>query len=123
MRYDNAPWNLSQPLTGWEFEKEWAKWTRTDDTWYVAEAIMKVESPYTQDYCTGEILGAFNYSSTSFDPTFYGSATNWWSISGFPNIAYVPFYALTASTQADIYQGYVEKYNDAITKENFLRDP
>ena len=125
LRYDNAPWNPSQPLTGWEFEKQWSKWTRADTAWYVAEARMKLEAPQTQDYCTGDGLGALNYSSTSFDPGWISeTATNWFSISGFSDIAYVPSpYHVIAYTQADIYQGYELKYNDAKTRQYFSKSP
>jgi hypothetical protein len=123
LRYDNPTW-AAQPMRGWELEKQWAQWTRTDSSWYVADARMKVEASQTQDYCSGQILGSFYYSSTTFDPTFYGNATNWYSISGFANRAYVPSpYHLIASTQADIYQSSVRKYNDKMTSQYFSKDP
>ncbi|MBG0788008.1 MAG: hypothetical protein H0S79_23220 [Anaerolineaceae bacterium] len=124
LRYDDAPWNPAQPLTGWEFETQWAKWTRTDTAWYVADAKMKLEATQRQDYCTGVTLGGLNYSSTTFDPTFYGNSTNWFSISGFANTAYVPSpYHLVAYTQGDIYQGYSLQYNDAKTRQYFSKTP
>jgi hypothetical protein len=85
---------------------------------------MKVEAIYNaQNFCTGYKYGSSMYSSTTFDPTFYGNATNWYSISGFPNIAYVPSVYLNVYTQADIYQGSVRKYNDARTSNFLSRDP
>lgn len=123
LRYDNPTW-AAQPMRGWELEKQWAQWTRTSTSWYVADAKMKVESPINaQNFCTGYQYGSYIYSSTTFTPTFYGNATNWYSISGFPNIAYVPAVYLNVYTQADIYQGSVRKYNDARTSNFLSRDP
>ncbi len=120
LRYDDAEWNPAQPLSGWEFEKQWAMWSRTDTAWYVNNAVFGIESGNNQDFCTGNNLGGFYYSSTSFDPQFNNYAISWWSISEFPNRAYVPspYYAI-AYTQGDIKQGSVLKYNDARTKTTF----
>lgn len=120
LRYDDAAWNPAQPLSGWEFEKQWAMWSRTDTTWYVNYAKFGIESSQNNDFCTGSVLGGFYYSSSSFDPQFYGSATSWQSISGFPNRAYVPSpYHAIAYTQGDIKQGSVLKYSDAKTRQYF----
>lgn len=124
LRYDTAPWNPAQPLTGWEFEKQWSKWTRTDNAWYVTEAKMAIESTQTQDFCTGNTLGRLKFSSTWFEPTFYGNTTNWFSVSSFPNNAYIPLpYNALAFTQADIYHDGTLKYNDARTREIFPHTP
>ncbi|MDY6873439.1 MAG: hypothetical protein SVR81_05670 [Chloroflexota bacterium] len=125
LRYDNAPWNRARPLTGWQFEKMWSKWTRTNTEWSVAEAGMTLVAGQTQDFCTGEILGEFKYSSISFDPEWISdTSTNWFSISGFTSSAYVPSpYHMIAFTQADIYQDFGLAYNDAKTRHYFSSHP
>lgn len=86
---------------GWEFEKQWAKWNRTDSSWTADTARMRTYSTVPEDFCT-EALLYLDYSSSWFTPTWYGNQTSWWSISGFPNIAYVPFPSAVSETQGDI---------------------
>lgn len=123
LHYDNAPWNPLEPLKGWEFEQMWSKWTRSSTTWYAADARMKVEAVQNQDYCTGDRLGETIHSSSWFDPAWATqTSTNWYTISGFSNIAYVPSpnYA-NAYVQADIYNNYDLEYDDARTEQHFYR--
>lgn len=123
LRYDDAPWNPSQPLTGWEYEQMWSKWTRSDAAWYVADANMRIEAVQNQDYCTGNTLGGYVRASNWFDPGWATqTSTNWFSISGFLNTAYVPGpYYENAYVQADIYQDYELEHDNARTEQHFYK--
>ena len=70
-----------------------------------------------EDYCAKD-SATLNYGSVYFDPM-------WWegdlyhsliySISGFPNNAYIPFPSGWSRTQGDIYLYNSLKYNDRMT--------
>ena len=108
---------------GWEFEQQWANWTRTNSSWTVgtSSARMRTHSTAPEDFCT-EGSVSLDYSSSWFTPTFYGNETSWFYISGFPNIAYVPFPTAVSETQGDIRQSGSLMYDDAITSQTFRND-
>lgn len=111
LRYDDYP--PAPDLQGWEIEQQWSKWERADYSWSVYNARMRTYIP-GENYCTQDD-DTLNYASTFFQPTWYGNETAWWSISGFPDEAYVPFPSGWSRTRSDIYQyGYL-KFDDAYT--------
>jgi hypothetical protein len=107
---------------GWEFEKQWAYWTRTSSSWYIGSnsALMQTTSGAVpaENYCTESQL-SLNHMSSPFTPTFYGNSTNWWSISGFADIGYVPGYSIVSRTQSDIILSGGQVYNDATSSQIF----
>ncbi len=120
LRYDWYPPCGSQNCKGWEIEQQWAWWKRNDSGWTVQSAQMWTKI-LGENYCTQQ--GAtLDYGSSYFTPTWYGNQTGYWSISGFPNNAYVPFPSGWSRTQGDIYQGSSLKYNDAMTYQFWSKD-
>lgn len=115
LRYDDYPG--APDFHGWEIEQQWSRWTRTSSSWTVSSARMWTHIP-GEDYCT-ENDATLNHGSTYFTPTWYGNGTNWWTISGFANNAYVPFIMGWSWTQGDIYQNSSLKYNDAQTRQGW----
>ena len=113
--YDDYPG--APDFHGWEIEQQWSRWTRTDSSWTVHSARMWTLIP-GEDYCT-EDDATLNHGSTDFTPTWDGNGTNWWTISGFANNAYVPFPHGWSWTQGDIYQNSSLKYNDAQTRQGW----
>lgn len=109
---------------GWEIENQWSKWDRTSYSWQVKNARMKTYI-YGENYCT-EASATLNYASYYFDPSFSnGTSTNWYSISGFPNKAYVPltdYGAGWSRTRSDIYLYSTLQYNDALTTQYWPRN-
>ncbi|NMC28572.1 MAG: hypothetical protein GYA45_00685 [Pelolinea sp.] len=122
LRYDDYS-GCDRFCVGWEFEQQWAKWTRTSSSWTIGtnSARMRTYSTAPEDFCTENSV-SLNYSSSWFTPTFSGNSTSWWSISGFQNIAYVPFPSAISETQGDLYQSGVLQYNDAKTQQVFTND-
>ena len=119
LRYDDYP-GCDRLCHGWEFEQQWAKWTRTSSSWYISANSAKMRttsgSVPAENFCT-ESQVSLNYASDWFTPDFYGNATNWWTISGFPNVAYVPGYSIVSQTQSDIIEAVV--HSDALTNQVF----
>lgn len=114
LRYDDYPGcGSGVNCFGWEIEKEYMWWTRSISTWNVKNGVMKTYI-VGENYCT-ESNATLNYgSSTIAQPTWSGNQTSKYSISGFPNIAYVPLPNSGYSyTQGDIYQGTTLKYDNA----------
>lgn len=111
LRYDNYQgW-----YTGWEIEKQWAWWKRTNTSWSVSDAQMKTYIP-GEDYCT-QNPATLNHYSAWFTPSWSGNNSYIYNISGFPNNAYVPIPSGWSRTQGDIYQYGTRKYNDAQTHQ------
>jgi hypothetical protein len=96
---------------GWEIEKQYMWWKRSVSTWNVKNGLMKTYIE-AEDYCT-QYSTILNYGSTTIQPAWSGNQTLTYSISGFPNNAYVPWPSGYSYTQGDIYQGTTLKYNDA----------
>ena len=119
LRYDEYPGcGGAGNCIGWEFEFQKSKWTRTSSSWTVgsSSAKMNTSSSSAENFCTQASVN-LNYSSSWFTPTFSGNSTNWWSISGYPNIAYVPFPQALSYTQGDLYQNGTLKYDNAQTTQ------
>jgi len=121
LRYDEYP-GCDRLCHGWEFEQQWAKWTRTSSSWYIGSnsALMQTTSGAVpaENFCTESQI-SLNYASSWFTPDFFGITTNWWTISGFPNIAYVPGITIQSRTQSDIILSGGQVYNDAISSQLF----
>ena len=123
LRYDHySGCDYYQNCRGWEVEQQWAKWEREDYSWSVYSARVKTYI-YGENYCT-ENSATLNHASTYFTPTFYGLSTNWWTISGFANNAYVPLtaYAGWSRTRSDIYEDGLLQFNDAYTTQYWPRN-
>jgi len=119
LRYDEYE-GCQRLCHGWEFEKEWAKWQRTNSSWSVGSgsARMGLISTAPENFCTEDAMFLAYYSSY-FTPTWNGNNTNWYSINGFPNIAYVPYPTAVSETQADIYQSGALYIDNALTQQTF----
>ena len=122
LRYDQYP-GCDRLCHGWEYEQQWARWTRDYPSWSIGanSAQMKTYSTSPENFCT-ESQVSLNYASSWFTPTFSGNSTNWWSISGFPNIAYVPFPSAISQTRGDVMESGIVEYNDAITSQLFTNN-
>lgn len=96
---------------GWEIEKQYMWWKRSSSSWNVKNGVMKtyIEG---ENYCSQQ-FAILNYgSSVVSQPTWSGNQTYTYSISGFPNTAYVPWPSGYSYTQGDIYQNTTLKHND-----------
>jgi len=111
LRYDGYE-PCGQTCYGYEIEQEIAWWKRSASNWTVKSAKMYTILPPGENFCTGA-LDSLNYGSTYFNPTWSGNQTPYYSISGFPNKAIIPWPQGHSTTQGDIYQGTTLKYNDA----------
>lgn len=97
---------------GWEIEKQYMWWKRTNSTWNVKNGVMKTYIE-AENYCTQNPI-TLNYGSTTISqPTWSGNQTSTYSISGFPNTAYVSWPSGYSYTQGDIYESTTLKYDDA----------
>lgn len=113
LRYDDYPG--APDLHGWEVEKQYAKWARTDSSWTVLNCYMTTYID-GEDYCT-QNDATLHHGSINFSPMWYGNNTAWWSISEFSEKAYVPFHPGGYShTRSDIYQYGSLKYDNAFTR-------
>lgn len=104
---------------GWEVEKQYMWWKRTNSSWNVKNGVMRTYIE-AENYCT-QSSAILNYGSSTIQPTWSGNQTLTYSISGFPNTAYVPWPSGYSYTQGDIYQGTTLKYNDALVRQFWPR--
>lgn len=119
LRYDEYE-GCDRLCHGREFEKQWAKWQRTNSSWSIGDisARMGTTATSASNFCT-QGFALLNKYSTFFTPTWNGNNTSWYSISGFPNLAYVPSPPAVSFTQGDVYQSGALHTDDAMTTQSF----
>ena len=119
LKYENYSRCTGVNCFGWEVDKQYMYWTRSLSSWNVKNGVMLTYIE-AENYCTTS-PATLNYGSSTIQPTWSGNQSTIYSISGFPNVAYVPWPGGYSYSQGDIYQGTTLKYDNAREQQTWPR--